>query len=472
MFLDTLVQAKHQFVTQIRENVGLFRLLRRRSTVVRYWLLSAHRAQMTIFALFILIPFVITPLIDILLTMIFSPVTERVLFGLIRNETRNPYLDAAETITRFLIWTSGCVVGAYFYLLHIPKTLEYARKVAEEKISRADGLLVKKPSESIVLYNAACAWSVDEATDKTLVAKLEYINDVLQRKNGNTIVMTTKTVVCDHSFEVPDQALIGDRYRIKEQLGSGAMGIVYIAEDKRLQRDVALKQLSPQFSTDEKARARFRQEALALARLSHPNIVQVYDFVEEKRFFWIAMELITGENLGEKLQESGHFTIDEALRLAEQMAEALGYAHERGVVHRDFKPANVLLTAGGDIKITDFGIAKIAHSSIHTQMHTIMGSPAYMSPEQAGGSYTDERTDVYALGIVIYQMISGEVPFQGDAKSVIAQHLTKAPPLLSEKLTNTPPQLENMLQKMLTKEPDERFQSMAEVLGQLKQPTC
>ena len=146
------------------------------------------------------------------------------------------------------------------------------------------------------------------------------------------------------------------------------------------------------------------------------------------------------------------------------MAKGLGYAHDRGVVHRDFKPANILITKNGEVKITDFGIAKMARSSIHTQAHTVMGSPAYMSPEQANGDNTDHRTDIYAFGIVLYQMICGELPFKGEAKSIIAQHLTKKAPSLRERHKDIPSKLNTLVEKLLAKDPNDRYQSMAEVV--------
>ena len=150
------------------------------------------------------------------------------------------------------------------------------------------------------------------------------------------------------------------------------------------------------------------------------------------------------------------------------MADALGYAHEQGVVHRDFKPANVLLTLNANVKITDFGIAKLAQSSIHTQLNTVLGTPSYMSPEQANGETTDHRTDIYSLGIVFYQLLAGEPPFKGDHRSIIAQHFLKAVPRLSELHQDISPEIDEIIQKMLAKKPADRYQSMLEVINQLE----
>jgi hypothetical protein len=467
MFLDTKYPIKQQLVSHIQESVSLVPHIWRKPRVFRHWLLNAHKAQIAVVVLLLLIPFVITPLIDLVLTKIFSPVTKEAYFGLVKTQQMNPHLDGAQTFAHLVVWMCLLLLGMYLYLRHIPVTLEYARNLVKDKISQADRLVDVEPSKSILLYNAAREWNIDTESESDLIAKLESIDSAMHQTNRKSVVMPDGTVVLPISREEPNNTVIADRYQIRRQLGSGAMGTVYLAEDTRLQRDVALKQLAPHFSADEHLRARFRQEALALARLSHPNIVQVYDFIEWDGFFWIAMELIEGVELEEKLKTSGQFETDEALRLVQQMAKALGYAHGRGVIHRDFKPANVLISTNGDAKITDFGIAKLAQSSLHTQINTIMGSPAYMSPEQASGDNTDQRTDIYALGIVLYRMICGELPFKGDAKSVIAQHLTKTPPSLAEKHKGVPEILNDIVQKMLAKDPEERYQSMGEIVEQV-----
>jgi serine/threonine-protein kinase len=246
------------------------------------------------------------------------------------------------------------------------------------------------------------------------------------------------------------------------------MGIVYRAHDRVLDRDVALKKLPSQFSKDVDVIARFKQEAKALARLSHPNIVQVYDLVQEGDQGYIAMELVEGVNLAEYLRDYGAIPISKTVELVTQMAEALAYAHKRGVVHRDFKPANVILSVEGVAKITDFGLAKIAQSSVHTQVGSFLGSPAYMSPEQAQGKVADASSDIYALGVVLYEMLSGRLPFKGDLESVIAQKLTAIPNPLSTPNGKIPVQLNRLVLQMLEKESDNRPESMDAVGEVLK----
>jgi serine/threonine-protein kinase len=335
-----------------------------------------------------------------------------------------------------------------------------------------------------VLYNLALDYERKRQYNKA-ASVFEYIEghdrkfkDVSERKIR--LLQTSETMVFgDGSLggPSPDDTLLSTgtdtrptlgRYEVIKQLGKGAMGIVYRAHDHVLERDVALKQIPVYLSHDHQLIERFRQEARALARLCHPHIVQVYDFVQDGEQAWIAMELVEGEELEKSLQESGTMSIGDTVRIGGQLAEALDYAHKRGVIHRDFKPANVLLTQQGSVKITDFGLAKLAQSSIHTQEGSILGSPAYMSPEQAAGRDSDARTDIYALGVTLFKMLIGRFPFEGEIESVIAQKLTKDPPPLSVLNEQIPEQLNCLVSQMLAKEPDKRPANMHTVAEALK----
>lgn len=465
MRFDTVLNFTNQLATGLKQSIQLVPVVWQKPRVFRHWLLNARKAQIALIALVILVPFVLNPLMDMLLASLFGTVTEERLFGLFIDEKEHPSLVSAQIISHWIIWTLSLLIFIYLFLRCLPDVVEHARDVVQEKIHMADQLLKKKPSESIMLYNAATQWNVDKDYEKVLSTKLSGFNDSVFDEIDKTIAVTTQL---DSSSEPQAFAhsVIAERYPIKKQLGSGAMGNVYLAEDIRLKREVALKQLAPGLSSNKQLIARFRQEAVALARLSHPNIVQVYDFFEAEGFFWIAMEFVKGGELEEKLQTDS-FDIQETLRLVKQLAEALGYAHEKGVIHRDFKPANVLLTEDADVKISDFGIAKLAQSSVLTQLNTVMGTPSYMSPEQANGEVADLHTDIYSLGVVFFQMLSGELPFKGDTKSIVAQHLTKQAPGLCEKHKDIPAEIDQIVQKMLMKEPADRYQSMAEIAEQI-----
>ena len=210
-------------------------------------------------------------------------------------------------------------------------------------------------------------------------------------------------------------------YKILEHLGGGGMGIVYKAQDLKLDRDVALKFLPPEFTRDPDAKQRFMQEAKAASSLQHPNICTIHDIdqTEDGQIF-IVMDLYEGETLKSKI-ERGPTSIDEAVEIALQMARGLAKAHEHGIVHRDIKPANVIVTRDGLVKIIDFGLAKLTGRTMLTKIGSTIGTAAYMSPEQARGEDVDQRTDIWSLGVVLYEMLTGRLPFRGDHES--AHHL-------------------------------------------------
>jgi len=245
-------------------------------------------------------------------------------------------------------------------------------------------------------------------------------------------------------------------YRIIEKLGAGGMGVVYKAEDTALQRTVALKFLPPELTRDADAKQRFLHEARAAARLDHPNICAVYEVGEADGQLFLAMACYEGMTLREKLQE-GLLPWDEAAALAMQAAAGLSEAHAHGIVHRDIKPANLFLTAKGQVKILDFGLAKLAGASALTQTGTTVGTAHYMSPEQARGETVDARSDLWSLGCVLYELVAGRTPFRGDyAQAVIYGILNEAPPPLAEFAPDAPAVLQGVVAKCLSKDPAAR----------------
>jgi serine/threonine-protein kinase len=259
------------------------------------------------------------------------------------------------------------------------------------------------------------------------------------------------------------------RYRIEKMLGQGAMGVVFLGKDQILFRDVALKKLGACQSQNDQLVTRLQQEARALARLSHPSIVQIYDFIQENGRYWIAMEYVAGKDLECLIEERGKYPAHEAVRICCQIAEAMEYAHNRGVVHRDFKPSNVLMTSDGRPKVMDFGLAKLTQSSVATMAGSLIGSPAFMSPEQAMGEEADKRSDIYALGVTLYQLVTGELPFNGDLKSVITQKISGQRPPLDALEAQLPASLVEIVGKMMANDPDERPATMDEVCAVLKE---
>lgn len=258
-----------------------------------------------------------------------------------------------------------------------------------------------------------------------------------------------------------------ERYQIIEELGRGGMGIVYKAEDTKLKRTVALKFLPPELTHVSEFKERFMREAQAAAALDHPNICTVHEFDEADEKTFISMAYIEGQSLKTKV-ESGPVELDEALRIATQVAEGLQEAHKKGVVHRDIKSANIMMDERDQAKIMDFGLARIAGGTLLTKEGMTMGTIAYMSPEQARGEEVDHRTDIWSFGVVLYEMLSEQLPFKGEKDSSIIYSIEhREPTPLKEIKPEIPAEVEQVVRKALVKNPDERYQKMDELLDDL-----
>lgn len=257
-------------------------------------------------------------------------------------------------------------------------------------------------------------------------------------------------------------------YRILEKLGEGGMGIVYKAEDTRLKRMVALKFLPEHILGDEEGKARFIREAQASASLAHPHICTIYESDEAEGKTFIAMEYIDGHTLDEKIK-AGPLKIGEALVIATRIAEGLQEAHERGIVHRDIKSPNIMITKKGQVKIMDFGLAKLSEGTKLTLTATVMGTVAYMSPEQARGDEVDHRTDIWSFGVVLYQMISGQLPFKGEnAQAVLYSVMNEEPEPLTALRTGVHVELERIVKKALEKKREDRYQHADEIVTDIR----
>ncbi|MCX7377063.1 MAG: protein kinase [Alphaproteobacteria bacterium] len=260
------------------------------------------------------------------------------------------------------------------------------------------------------------------------------------------------------------------KYEISGILGKGAMGTVYDAHDPVIDRRVAIKTLALPDATDTEAQqelARFKREAQAAGRLTHPNIIGVFDYGETAKLAYIVMEYVDGPSLKSLLDKNERFPPTETVRIIEELLTGLQFSHDRGVVHRDIKPGNVMLTRDGQVKIADFGIARMESSSM-TQAGTIMGTPAYMSPEQFMGQTVDSRSDIYSVGVLLYQMLTGERPFEGSMTAIMHKVLNVSPPHPSELSVTAPETLDSVVARAMAKRPSQRYASANEFARSLR----
>jgi serine/threonine-protein kinase len=263
------------------------------------------------------------------------------------------------------------------------------------------------------------------------------------------------------------------RYEVLGELGQGAMGVVYKARDPLIDRVVAIKTINLGLALDEKEEyeGRFYQEAKAAGRLNHPNIVTIYDVGKSGDVAYIAMELLEGRELRDIMNDRGLLPVDQVLDIVAQVALGLSYAHEHGIVHRDVKPSNIMLVRDGHAKITDFGIARMTSSAVRTQTGMVLGSPKYMSPEQVMGKEIDQRSDIFSLGVMLYEMLTGQAPFDGENVNAIMYQTLNAIPVPPNSLNPSVPEMVNFIvAKALTKGLEDRYQNAKDLAVDLR--TC
>src|SRR3954465_2617919 len=269
--------------------------------------------------------------------------------------------------------------------------------------------------------------------------------------------------------EVADGTVVDGRYRIQRRIGSGGMADVYSAEDSQLGREVALKVLHRRFARDAEFVERFRREASAAAGLQHPNVVSVFDRGEFDGTYYIAMEYLPGRTLKDVIREEAPLDQQRVIGMAIQILQAAAFAHRRGVIHRDFKPHNVIVGDDGRLKVTDFGIARAGASEM-TETGSIMGTAAYLSPEQAQGQRVGAPSDLYSIGVIVYEMLTGRVPFAGESAGWIAlKHVSEEPPPLRQLRPDVHPRLEQAVGRALLKDPAQRYASADEFIAALEQ---
>src|SRR6266853_4499365 len=321
------------------------------------------------------------------------------------------------------------------------------------------------------------------AGDEVLHANVEaLLASHLQAGNfiETPVASLAASIVKNGRADVLMGQMIG-HYKISKRIGSGGMGEVYLASDISAGRKAALKLLPTQFAGDAGRMKRFQQEARAVAGLNHPNILTIYEVGADSSLRYIASELIEGETLRQRLGRES-MQLSEAVEIAIQVAGALAAAHEAGVVHRDVKPENIMLRPDGYVKVLDFGIAKLAEQEVpvtmaeeealllvETNLGSVLGTVRYMSPEQARGAHVDRRTDIWSLGVVLYEMVTGHAPFTGDTPGeVMSSILEREPPPLTSYVAHASADLQQIISKTLRKDREERYHSADELLGALK----
>lgn len=261
---------------------------------------------------------------------------------------------------------------------------------------------------------------------------------------------------------------ISGRYKLLEMIGGGGMSNVYLAHDMILDRDVAIKVLRYDFNNEEELRRRFQREALSATSLTHPNIVSIYDVGEDDDIHYIVMEYVKGETLKQYIQSNAPISPLKSVTIMKQLTSAIANAHNNHIIHRDIKPQNILLDEEGKVKITDFGIAMALSATSYTQTNSVLGTVHYLSPEQARGGTATNRTDVYALGIVLFELLTGQLPFSGEsAISIALKHLQTETPSIRAIIPSIPQSLENVVLKATAKNPDDRYQSAEEMEADL-----
>ena len=266
---------------------------------------------------------------------------------------------------------------------------------------------------------------------------------------------------------------LNDRYLIEQELGAGGMSAVYRATDPNLKRVVAVKLIHPHLSSNPDFVRRFEVEASSVAQLRHPNIVQVYDFNHDGDTYYMVLEFVPGESLQDRLkrlnQEGRKLSMDQVIDLAAKICDAVDYAHKRGLVHRDIKPANVMINVQGEPILMDFGIVKILGGTQHTATGAVVGTAIYMSPEQIRGEHADHRADIYSLGVMLYEMVSGKPPYDADsAMTIMMKHLNDPIPDVSVHTANAPAGIKNVLARALAKSTTERYQSAGQMAADLR----
>ncbi|MCP4433506.1 MAG: serine/threonine protein kinase [Gammaproteobacteria bacterium] len=440
--------------------------------LIKFWLLNPLRGRLILLAVLLAVLIAASPVSQAIVDA-WHPLNQNSLTTGLQELLNSPMLRKLQNLreTRYwqlvvLFWLLGFSAAAIVLILDLPRSIEAGERRATELMGEADEVGDSNLQLAETLKLTASKLRIDEHPTKDQALQLSAGNE-----SPSAAIAKTRAVP---KVEIKVRYIGPNRrYRIERVLASGGAGVVYQAQDMVLGRQVALKELLEDLASDQEQAERFKAEAKALALLNHAHILPVYDLLEDSGRFWLVMELMTGGTLLDRIEQPGAMEVDQCIDVTRGIASGLGFAHQQGFVHRDIKPANILFASEGSYRITDFGIAKHQEAGIKTSHGLILGSPGYMSPEQAAGETVDTRSDIYSLGITLYQMLTTELPFQGDASSVMAQHITKPPCPPSTLNEAIPEEVDTVVLKMLAKKPDDRFATatdLIEALNRCKQP--
>lgn len=355
------------------------------------------------------------------------------------------------------------IFGAITLWVIVPKLLRLRAELARTKVPAkdpADEERVKRLQERVENLEG-------------LVCRLDTeINYQIERSLGSGRVVTSATE--SGSSQMPTTfmsvaAALEGRYQILKELGRGGMGIVFQAYDKQLNEQVAIKILSPMLSTNSEALERMKREVSAARRITHPNVIRIHDIAEAGGLNFVSMEYFNGTTLKDHIRSQGPMSLMQAFNIASQICDGLDAAHRQGIIHRDLKSQNIIMNSAGQIKIIDFGLAHTAHLEGLTATGLIMGTPEYMAPEQVEGKKVDERADLYSLGIILYEIFTGKVPFSGDSAIAVGfKQMKEDPPSPRSVNPQLPEAVEKVILKALAKMPLQRYQSAADLKEQLE----
>jgi hypothetical protein len=416
----------------------------RRKPIFLLWLRECRGALVALGVHALFMTVVLGPLVRIVVPQ------PKTVLGFIRT-THDSYPDVMRWLD-MVLWPAAWALAGAYAKSRVKPALERARRESEA-LAVAAGQAEREgaPDRSMLLLSRAEALAPDPG-------RRALLGDRMRAQQGRT---TSRDLAAGPGTIGP-----GGRIRLLGELGRGAMGTVHLGEDAVLGRRVAVKELVGAPALRLEARERFLREARALAQISSPHVVQVFDLYGEGDRQFLSMELCEGGSLAARLRTSGRLSAEEAARLGAQIAEALAAAHGRGVIHRDLKPANVLF-AGGDVKVADFGLARIGDSAM-TREGAVMGTPFYMAPEQTRGAAVDARADLYALGCVLFEMLSGRTPYTGTVQEVLLAHVSPAPPpALDRDRLGTPEDFCTLVSRLLSKDAAARPGTAKEVAREL-----